>query len=280
MLFDAPNQWNYIGSNIDGIQPTAVTWGSVVTPATGGAFGSWASLLGALPTEVFGILICINGNNASSSTRNALVDIGIDTSGGTSFTTVIPYLIGGHAGNVNSSAGGMYYYFPLYIPSGASVGVRATGTTTISFYVAATVFGKPSKPDAVNCGRKVVAFGPDVATATGTTFTSGTTSDGGWTQLGSALDTPLWWWQIGMTMVDTAMNAGAYALDLAAGDATNKRTILQNVIVSTNNSEQMTNLTALGGGVNAVAAGDLIYGRAQNSFAPDSALSMMAWGLG
>jgi hypothetical protein len=279
MLFVPGNSWNYVVSNVAATRPAA-GWGTVVTPGTAGAFGAWATAITAAnkTAETFGILIHINNGATSATTRNHLIDIGIDPAGGTSFTTVIPYLLGGHAAPAN--IGGIFYYFPLYLPAGATIGVRAIGTIATTLNVGITCFGKPRRPDSVMCGTKVVSFGQTTASATGTTVTAGTTAEGAYVQLGSATTFPIWWWQAGLTCVDTTMTANAHAIDIATGDATNKDIVLQNVLSIFTAAEQITSLPAVYPGFDRTPTGQLVYGRVQCSGTADSALSMMAYGLG
>jgi hypothetical protein len=279
MLFVPGHSWNFALSNVSATRPAA-GWGAVITPGTAGTKGAWAQVFtGAqVSTEIFGIRIFINNNSTSATTRNALVDIGIDPAGGTAYSVVIPDLIGGHA--APTTIGGIHYYFPLYIPAGASVAVRAVGTVATTFNVALTVFGKPHRPDGVLAGTKVVAFGATLATATGTTVTAGTTSDGAWTQLGSATTFPIWWWQCGMTCVDTTMTANAHTMDISAGDATNKNLVLENALANFTAAEQSTMLPAVIPAFDRTQTGALVYGRIQCSGNADSALSMIAYGLG
>lgn len=279
MLFVPGHSWNFTLSNVSGTRPAAA-WGTVITPGTGGTKGAWAQVFtGAqVSTEIFGILIHINNNASSATTRNALVDIGIDPAGGTAYTVRIPDLIGGHA--APTTLGGIYYYFPLYIPAGSSVAVRAVGTVATTFNVNLTVYGKPRRPDAVMCGQKVTAFGATLASATGTTVTAGTTAEGAWTQLGTATTYPIWWWQCGMTCVDTTMSANVHAMDISTGDATNKDIVLENALAIFTAAEQNTMLPAVVPAFDRTSTGSLVYGRVQCSGNADSALSMMAYGLG
>jgi hypothetical protein len=279
MLFVPGNSWNFVLSNVAATRPAA-GWGTVVTPGTAPTKGAWAQVLtGANKnTETFGILIHINNAATSAATRNYHVDVGIDAAGGTSYTVVIPDLLGGHA--APATIGGIFYYFPLYIPSGASVAVRAAGNVTTTFNVGVTVFGKPRRPDSVMAGQKVVAFGATAATATGTAVTAGTTAEGAYVQLGTATTFPIWWWQCGMTCVDTTMTANAHAIDVATGDAANKDIVLQDVLSTFTAAEQITTLPAVFPGFDRTATGQLVYGRVQCSGTADTALSMMAYGLG
>lgn len=278
MLFAPANSWNFNLSNIETVRPAA-GWGASVTPGAG-AKGSWVQVFtGAqVSTEIFGLLIFINNNSTSATTRNALVDIGIDPAGGTAYSVLIPDLVGGHAAPTN--VGGIYYYFPIYIPKGATVAVRAAGTVATAFNVALRCYGKPRRPDAVICGTKVSAFGATLASATGTTVAPGTTAEGAWTQLGSATAHSIFWWQCGMTCVDTTMTANAHTMDVAVGDATTKDIVLADALSVFTAAEQSTMLPAVIQAYDRTPAGQLVYGRIQCSGTADSAISMVAYGLG
>jgi hypothetical protein len=279
VLFVPGNSWNFALSNVSATRPAAGR-GTVITPGTAPTKGAWAqALTGANKSaETFGVLIHINNGATAAATRNLHVDVGIDAAGGTSYTVVIPDLLGGHA--APATIGGIFYYFPLYIPAGASVAVRAAGNVTTAFNVSVTVFGKPRRPDSVMAGQKVVAFGATAATATGTTVTAGTTAEGAYVQLGTATTFPIWWWQCGLTCVDTTMTANAHAIDIATGDATTKDLVIQDVLSVWTASEQITALPAVVPAFDRTNAGALVYGRVQCSGTADTALSMMAYGLG
>lgn len=279
MLYTPANSWNFALSNTDATRPAA-GWGTVVTPGTGGTKGAWAQVFtGAqVSTEIFGLLIFINNNSTSATTRNVLVDIGIDTAGGTAYSVKIPDLIGGHA--APTTVGGIYYYFPIYIPAGSSVAVRAVGTVATTFNVSLRCYGRPRRPDTVVAGTKVTAFGATLASATGTTITAGTTAEGAWTQLGSATPHSIFWWQCGMTCVDTTMTANAHTMDVSVGDATNKDIVLADALAIFTASEQSTMLPAVVQAYDRTPSGQLVYGRIQCSGNADTALSMMAYGLG
>lgn len=278
MLFAPAGSWNFKVSNVKTFRPAAA-YGSPITPGTGGTKGTWSyPLQTTLANEVFGLLIYINNCSTSATTRNVLVDIGIDTTGGNNPSVLIPNLIGGHA--APATVGGIYYYFPIYIPKGAAVGVRASGTTATSFNIALYCYGNPSRPDAVIVGTKVTAFGVTSASSTGTIITAGTTSDGAWTQLGSATTHPIFWWQCGMTCIDTTMTANAHAMDIAVGGVSSKTIVLEDALAIFTAAEQNSMFPAATQAYNASAVGNLVYGRIQCSGTADSNLSMVAYGLG
>lgn len=280
MLYSPAHSWNFTLSNVSAIRPAATGWGATITPGTAGTKGGWTQVFtGAqISTEIFGILIQITNGSTSATTRNHLIDIGSDPTGGTTYSVRIPDLMGGHAAPI--TLGGIFYYFPLYFPAGSSIAVRAVGTVATTFNVALTVFGKPRFADSVICGQKVSAFGATLSNATGTTITSGTTAEGAWTQLGTATTHNIFWWQCGLTCVDTTMTANTHVLDLATGDATTKDLVMQDILVFFTAAEQITSLPAMFPAYDRTSAGTNVYGRVQCSGTPDSALSMIAYGLG
>ena len=282
MLF-APsyNDFKWQLASFGTARPTA-TAGSAVTPGAAPTMGSWVNLFtsGNMVNDAYGIFISIHSGATTATTRNVLLDIGVDNDGGTAYSVKIPYLLCGHSAPYTVGSGGIWYYFPLFIPAGSSIAARAMGNVTSDIRVHAVVYGQPRRPETVRVGSKVVAFGEDTSTATGQPVTFGTTSEGAWTQLGSATPMPLWWWQTGMTCVDTTMTLAAIHLDVSAGNSSNKRLLLQDILSIVTTSEQISNGPLTLGCAADVAEGDLIYGRGQSSAAADTATSMMAWGLG
>lgn len=262
-------------------RPTAA-YGTSITPGTGGSFGSWVQLLSGanVANDVYGVMVCINSFSTSVTTRNVLIDIGVDNAGGTSYVTKIPYLMGGHASPYNVGSGGNWYYFPLSIPAGSSIAARGVGNVATAGRVYITVFGQPRRPEMVRTGSKVFSFGQTVATATGTTVTPGTTEDGTAVSLG-ATTMPLWWWQVGYTCVDTTMTLAAVHCDVLAGTTTgNAKILIANSLVNVSQAEQISNLPLTMGCVAAVDTGENVYVRCQSSATADSEVSMMAYGMG
>ena len=266
----------------NGASRPAATYGTALTPGTAPTFGSWTQLMSGatVAQDVFGIMINFNSFSTSATTRNVLVDIGVDNAGGTSYRTVIPYLIAGHAAPYTVGSGGQWYYFPLFIKAGSSIAARAMGNVVTAGRCMITVFGQPKRPDSVRVGSRVFSFGEDTTNAIGTAVTLGTTGDGAWAQAGSATPMPLWWWQAGYTCADTTMTAAMIHLDCSAGDATNKKILIQDSPLVTTSAEQISNLPTTVGCVANVAAGQNVYVRGQSSATADSTPTMMAWGLG
>ena len=272
-------QWYY--SNTLTTQPTA-SYGTTITPGTtAGTYGSWAQVAtaGNMAQDTYGVFICFNSGSTSSSSRNILCEMGVDNAGGTSYQSVIPYLIAGNAFPYTTAPGGIYYYFPLYIKSGSSVAFRAMSNSSTTFRVSVYFYGQPRRPDGLRVGSYVDAFGTTVNSRVGTTITAGTTSEGAWTQLGSATTKSYWWWQTGLSVDNASINAATFHTDLSAGDATNKKLLNENQAWFTTTSEQVGCIPSFQNAYNNVASGQIIYGRAQTS-ATTTTTSMIAYGLG
>jgi hypothetical protein len=225
------------------------------------------------------VLININSFSTSAAAKDTLVTIGVDAAGGTTYTDTIPTLIGSCSGG--TVAGGIWYYFPLWIRAGSSIAAKAqvNNATAGTGRVYMQLFGRPKRPEMVRVGSYVDAFGISTATSAGTAITPGTTSEGAWTQLGAATTKDYWWWQASMGVNDTTMSAIMYGADLAVGSASEKRVVIDQLIVSCTSSEQLNTYLP----VNCEAetkSGDLIYGRAQCSGTADAGTSMAAWALG
>lgn len=261
----------------------AAAFGTAITPGTAPTMSAWVNLLtgASMVNDAYGIMININSGSTAATTRNYLVDIGIDNAGGTSYVVKIPFLMGGHAAPYNVGSGGCWYYFPLFIPRGSSIAARAMGNVTTGIRVFATVYGQPRRPDVVKTGSEVFSFGQTAATATGTAITLGTTVKGSYVQVGSATSMRLWWWQAGYTCIDTTMTLAAIHLDIAGGTTTtNNKVLAQDIFVNTSASEQINTNPLTSGCFSNLAPSSNVYIRGISSVAADTSTSVMAYGLG
>ncbi|MFN7318727.1 MAG: hypothetical protein ACK5S6_04365 [bacterium] len=282
MLFNPSGpdfQWSY--SNVNTTRLVA-GWGTSHTAAVAPNFSTYASLVTAanVTQDVYLVELIFSNVFLAATTRNMLVNIGVDTAGGTSFITKIPNLMCGHAGSM-IVGGGISYVFPLYIPSGSSIGIQASGTSASAFNTAIKLYGQPRRLEAVRAGSYITAFGTTAATATGTAITLGTTARGTYTQVGATTTKPYWWWQMGYTFIDTNVTAGSVAFDVAAGSSTTvNKQLMQNVVFFQDATERIWNIPPFAGFYNNVAVGENIYIRGQASGTPETSTSVVAYGLG
>lgn len=237
------------------------TQGTAITPATANK-GSWAQLIAATTHTTYGILICINSNTASSTSRNTVVDIGIGAAG--SEIVVIADLLGGNAANYNSPGSGIWYYFPIALEAGVRVAARARSTVTTGFRVFVQLMQEPANPSLIKKASYVETLG--VAGTAGTSVTPGTTAESEWILLGTT-SRRCWFWQVGAQVrtEDTSHVGAAVHIDLAEGDGTNFNVILQDAVFTTASSESHTLSPLTIGCEYPVPEGRNIYVRAQSS---------------
>lgn len=268
-----------IGSNTFGLtQPSttarpAAAQGALL-PSAVGSKGSWSQLLASTTDDTYGMLVCINSNTTATTSRNSVVDIGIGAA--SSEVVLVPDLLAGNAAAY--TAGGIWYYFPLFIKAGTRISARAQSTETTDFNVFCQFLQRPANPSQVRKASFVEAIG---ATAPdGVSVTGGSTSKGAWTQIGTTASR-LWWWQFGIQVsnADTAHILGVQHVDIAVGNATDKDIIISNAQFVTSTNESSSNPSLRAGVEFPVAAGSNIYARIQSSGTPDP-YELVVYGAG
>lgn len=269
-------QWKT--SNVDGTRPGGAI-GTSVTPGNN-TKGSWVQLLSGLAYEAIDVEVQINSGSSSAAARDILVDIGYDPAGGTSYSVLIPDLLGSCAGGL-ADLGPCVYHFPLKIPAGATVAARASinNGTVGTVRVIINVKGRPAHPTLHKVGTYVVAVGITSGSSSGTAITPGTTSDGSWTSLGSP-SKPAWHWQLGFGVSDSTMSALCYYGDLSVGDGTNYSLIIKDMLWRTDGSERSSFYNPSSGCEKYVGTGGTLYARIQCSGTADAGISAAAYGVG
>jgi hypothetical protein len=90
------------------------------------------------------------------------------------------------------------------------------------------VYGKPSRPDLIAYGTKIITVGTKLSGSTGQSITCGNSNaESAYISLGVPSIT-CWWWQLGYGVAASSTTAINYYLDLARGDATTKVDIIKN----------------------------------------------------
>lgn len=268
-------------TNSWGTTRPGTTWGTSITPGSG-AKGSYAAVVGtALSFDAYGVLLVVYGSGGSAASRNYLMDVGYDPAGGTSYTVLLPdLLVGGSiAMNTAGTTGGIWYYFPIFVPSGSKVGARAQGADTTAFRVGIQLMQQPVNPAQIRKGSFVEAYG--ISGNTGTSVTLGTTSEGAWTQIGTTGSLPIWWWQMGyqIATADTSWANAQISVDVAVGDATNKNIIIADTIINSNSTESIGNPPISAGVEFYVKPGTAVYARGQHSGTVDNC-AIAVYGMG
>jgi hypothetical protein len=281
LLIPGHPEWGFF-LNSTNVRPAAAV-GITITPVED-AKGNYSEYVdGALVTsDVWAIAINFNSNARSGEIGNTLVDIGIDTTAGTSYTAIINNLSACHAAPYNVGLQGIWYYFPLFIPAGSSIAARASvdSTNLLAFRSFIQLYGKPRHPEAHRVGRRVETIGAVTATSEGTVVVAGGAAEGTYTSVGT-LARDAWFFQMGICSSDTSLTANICDWDMAIGDATNKRTVCEPIcrMSTVGTAEQFSFINDQNAFCEA-KAGQNVYIRGQNGGTPDTDVTCIAYAVG
>ncbi len=271
--------FGYLTGNVLGVRPAA-SMGTSVTVGTSNSYGSYVEVLAAasLTRDCYGILLNFNNGFITTQSRDTIVTIGVDPAGGTAWVDTIHHLLAVGAGDFTSALGGHWYYFPLFIPAGASIAAKASVNNANAGTINCCVwlYGAPKNLAGLVYGQGVETVGINTAISAGASVTPGTTLEGSWTLLGTT--TKKWKFvQHGVGIDDASNNSGSlYAADLAAGNG--PILDLDRWIRASGNQENWS--SSLRSHLFCdLPAGETIYGRMQCSGALDSGISMAAYGV-
>lgn len=187
-----PNfSWGYDVSNY-------VTAFSSSTPGTNftmGANDTYGANVAVISTattyDTHYMIIGIGGTGTGSQVDNCgVADILYDPAGGTSWSVLISSLLCGYAVTPGTSSGlTVWYHFPIRVPAGSTIGIRAKMAYTVADStggrVVISMYGKPSRPSLWWSGQKVETLG--ISGSKGTSVTPGATgASGSWTTIGTS----------------------------------------------------------------------------------------------
>lgn len=281
MLWTPSNEFNFSVDNFGATYTLAGLGTTVTANAAANTKGATTQLISAasLTDNCYGLSLCFTRTNSAAGIVSFLVDIMYDPAGGTNWQILVPNLL---VHQPSLQRGGWWFYFPIYIPAGSSLGARcqsSTGASTVQ--VAARVYGKPSKPELIKYGHKVQALGVNTTTTRGTAFTPGTSALGSYSASLGTLNFDAWWWQVGWTMTDTTSTMSGLLIDVAA-NATNKILCYEGDISIPDSSENFGK-TALGARppIRCISAGQDVYVRGAGlNTAPDTGMSAAVYAVG
>jgi len=219
MLIIQPPRFKYQAQD-QGTGFAAATPGRTITAsASANTMGSWVQhhAAAAITFDVDLVVVTIGANSGNAADARSLHDIGFDPAGGTSYSVLIPYLLGGCT--VTALLGGLQeYVFPIHIPAGSTIASRmqcATGSRTA--LVSVLCFGGNSAPGSWWKGTGVDALGVATASSKGTTFTPGNATYGSYANIGSTTTRPYHWldWSTQGAFTGTTWGALGYIGHLA-----------------------------------------------------------------
>lgn len=259
------------------------TAGTGVLSGAVNTYGSYVEVLSdtTIDRDCYAIEVYLLAVSQSTFNRSAVITIGKDETGGTSYTDWIQHLIFAAPPASNSTPNGFRpYVFPVFIKAGTSIAVKhANATNGITARVVIKAYHTPLFPEATWCGSYVETFGGSASG--GTAITIGDASEGSWTAMGSTLTRPLHFWQFGAQVQDATATTLINSFDLAIGDGSNKRIISEDLRLITTSTEigvlvqPNTPLQFASGNT-----GDTVYIRGQCSGTPDTGYRAAAYGVG
>ena len=163
------------------------------TPADGSA----TTVLSALAHDCEYLVIGLTGFGTSGQDQSTMLDVLIDTAGGTSWTELISDLLVGMIavtqGWTISAGPALMYHFPIWLPAGTSIGVRSktvnASAPSTSPRVLMLAAGDNKNPGSWWCGQKVATVGTlDQNACRGQAITCGASASfGSWADLASPL---------------------------------------------------------------------------------------------
>jgi len=277
------NTFKGVITNLTG-RPSS-TWGTSITPGNN-SFPAYVEILPDTAYMCCFLEVIAHSNFVAANARDTLLTLGFDFSGGTTYTDMEITNLLVSCVSTFSAGFGVGYQFPLLIPAGTAIAAKASinNATVGTLLVGIRLYGRPTRPELVRCGRSVTTYGATTASSSGTVVTPGTTSEGAWTELtpGSNTTKPHFFWQTGVGINDSTISVDRiYGHDLSYGDATNKEIISEDECISSvSSNEQMGRwLRPTIAHYCETPSGVRVYGRMQGSGALDSNLSMCAYGV-
>lgn len=261
--------------------PVITSLGTSITTGASNADGGTTSCLSALGFDVQLLEININANNTSATDTSSLLHVVIDPAGGTAWDTtnkLINNILAGFA--ATPSAGFINIrtlYFPVLIPSGASVGCLGRNVTGSSraVRVGMRAFGGLTRPELWPVCTNVTSYGDTPASSKGTTITPGSTGAAGtWTSVGSTTTKDLFGVVLGIQGIGTVISGLNYHVEAGVSS-----TALGPPIYVTNGSAETTQTGPAFPFYAPIPAGSQLQVRATCSGVPDN-LDVCLYGLG
>lgn len=257
--------------------------GTSIVPGASNVEGSWTSVATGsnIAEDIFGVWLQVQGGNTSGQQKDHLLDLGVDPTGGTSYTAIVSNVICGYSDA--SVRGCANHYFPIYIKAGSQVAVRIQGSnaTAGTVIVWATFWGKPTRPERVPVGFVSETIGTITGSA-GVSFTPGNAADGTWVSLGSTTRT-LWWWQLCAQLSNGTIATERTYVDLAVGDGSTFDIIVNDYQLSSTGTSEVLSRPSIGPcirGYRELPAGATLYVRGRCNTAPTSGYNAVAIGIG
>lgn len=213
--------------------------------------GSWKQLGADLTDEIVGFWLNIAADVSPSTTDNrALLDIGVDLAGGTSFTAVVQNLnvYGAGLWSGTGGTGPKMLYIPLRLPAGAAIAVRHQAALASDAMRTAIVgYQKAQAPWQQWAADTCDTYGADTAASEGTAISAAnqgaTGAEGTWVQITAATlrEHRALLLTLGIDTADTNTIARGFACDIGydIGGGSNYVPLVENLQFVVNSIESI-----------------------------------------
>jgi hypothetical protein len=199
--------------------------GTAVTAGANNADGTQVALITALTHDVEFLAIGYSAFGATGVNGSTLLDILVDPAGGTAWAAaaLIDDLLVGESIATSRAAGGpQWYYFPVWLKAGHSIGAhaRTARAATTTGQIVVVSYGGNANPSSWWCGQHVTSIGITAASSKGTDHTAGNSGAfSSWTDFGSPLPAPCGALQFAVhgTNTDTTQNNSDYHFEFGVG---------------------------------------------------------------
>jgi hypothetical protein len=264
-----------------GATPSA-TPGTSVVPGASNAEGSFSAALLSPTQDLAGLYLRVSDGGATTASKPHLLDIGVDPAGGTSFAAVISNIVCGASGSL--TAGGAHrFFFPLFVPAGATVAVRIQGAnaTAGTVIVGLKGYGQLHRRHMLPVGTFSETLGT-ITNSSGVSFTPGNASDGTWVSLGTTAK-HMWFFQLAYQITGGTITAERTWIELGAGPSGSQRVLLRrghNGTATEQIGDMMDTQLVWHEGYHEIPAGTELWVRGRCENAPDSGYDAVAIGIG
>lgn len=232
--------WDRALSMSDGVNASASTYATATATASGTPHvkGGWTELIAATSQEVGALEIYLRASTVVvSADSSTLLDVGIGSAG--SEEVVIPDIQVGWRSFSSISPTTALGTFPVHIPRGVRVAVRAQSTVASKTAQVSAIF-YPLKLGRVP--RKLFVLGVDAASSRGVVLSApgAANSKGSWTEITSSVPQPL----SGLVVClgggsDSTVQAGSFLIDIGMGAAGSEQVVVADLSGTATSNEQV-----------------------------------------
>ena len=216
----------------------AQTAGDIVTAhATINTKGSWVQLLTATAFDAYYLEVFLAGNSLGGTNTRALVDIGVDPAGSTSYTIYVNNILAGARGGLDAPS---QFTIPIYIPAGSTVAARSQSVITVATVeVGVSLSGgtpsdRPFPPQGL-----IVTYGVTTSASQGV-VQNDSAGEGAWAEIIGSTTHPHRGVAVGIQgSGETVSSNGGWSIDVAIGAGGSEVAILEDLFFRTQSNEKI-----------------------------------------